>query len=114
RERPSDRSPDGKWSAFVKDHNVFVRDRATGAEFPLSKEGTADDGYLGRMHWSPDSKKLVALREKKGETHTVYEVESSPRDQVQPRLISFPYYKPGDRLPVSKPHLFDVESRKEI
>src|SRR5205085_12272765 len=32
RERASDRSPDGKWSAFIKDHNVHVRDRATGDE----------------------------------------------------------------------------------
>ena len=29
-------------------------------------------------------------------------------------MVTYPYPKPGDKLPVAKPHLFDVAARKEI
>jgi dipeptidyl aminopeptidase/acylaminoacyl peptidase len=109
-----DRSPDGRWRAFVKDHNVRLRDRTSGEEIVLSRDGSADDAYESEFYWSPDSKKLVALRTHKGDDRHVSFIESSPRDQLQPRLHSFYYLKPGDRIPLTKPHLFDVAGRKEI
>jgi dipeptidyl aminopeptidase/acylaminoacyl peptidase len=114
RTRPSEVSPDGKWSVAIKDHNLFLRERAGGKEFALSSDGKPDDGYSSEIYWSPDGMKLVALRSKKGEEHKVYLIESSPRDQLQPKLHSLDYLKPGDRIPISKPHLFDVVGRKEI
>ena len=39
RQRPAENSPDGKWSAFIRDNNVFVRDQS-GAEFQLSTNGS--------------------------------------------------------------------------
>ncbi|MGC4003863.1 MAG: DPP IV N-terminal domain-containing protein [Pirellulales bacterium] len=48
------------------------------------------------------------------QTHEIHMVESSPRDQTQPKLITKQYLKPGDRVAVSKPHLFDLEAGKEI
>jgi dipeptidyl aminopeptidase/acylaminoacyl peptidase len=107
-------SPDGRWTAFLRDHNVFVRDRHNGAETALSTDGAAEDAYTDRLHWAPDSKKLVVLKTTKGEGRKVYLIESSPKDQLQPKLHSCDYDKPGDRIAVSKPHLFDVEARKEI
>jgi dipeptidyl aminopeptidase/acylaminoacyl peptidase len=41
-------------------------------------------------------------------------VESSPRDQLQPKTSTYDYLKPGDPIPLPKPHLFDVAARKEI
>ncbi|MBI3416192.1 MAG: DPP IV N-terminal domain-containing protein [Verrucomicrobia bacterium] len=107
-------SPDGKRLAFVKDHNVLIQDLESGDEFPLSSDGNADDSFGERLHWSPDSKKLVAVRTKKGEEHKVVLVESSPKDQLQPKLHSFDYLKPGDRIPLAKPQLFDVDARRQI
>jgi len=114
--RPSRRneSPDGKWVGFFKDHNLYLRNLDENEEFALSSDGSVEDSYSGRVFWSPDSKKVVALRTKKGDERKVCFVESSPRDQVQPRLHSFPYPKPGDRIPVSSPQLFDVSARKHI
>jgi Tol biopolymer transport system component len=86
----------------------------SGEEFVLSVDGTPDDGYQDRFFWSPDSKKLVAVRVAKGQDHKVYFVESSPKDQLQPRLHSFDYLKPGDKLPHPRPQLFDVAGRKQI
>ena len=109
-----DASPDGKWVAFVKDHNLFLRAEDGGEEIALSTDGTEQDAYEPRVFWSPDSSKLAALKTTRGEEHIVHFVESSPRDQIQPKLHSFPYPKPGDVIPTSKPHLFDVASRSEV
>ena len=107
-------SPDGRWLAFFKEHNLYLRELEDGEEFALSTEGNEGDAYSGRVFWSPDSKKLVALRTKKGEERKVYFIESSPKDQLQPRLHSFTYPKPGDRIPVSTPQLFDVIARDHV
>jgi hypothetical protein len=66
------------------------------------------------VYWSPDSKRLVAMWTRTVPGRLVYLVESSPRDQVQPKLQSYPYLKPGDEIPIRKPKLFDVENRKPI
>ena len=111
--RRGSESPDGKWLAFTKDNNVWLRDAETKAETPLSTGGTAGDSY-GRVHWAPDSKKLVAIRTKAGGDRKVTLVESSPRDQLQPKTITYDYLKPGDPIPLPKPHLFDVANKKEV
>ncbi len=107
-------SPDGKWVAFLKDQNVYLRNKETREEHPLSQGGTEADGYEHGVYWSPDSKKLIALKTAKGDDRKVYLVESAPRDQLQPKLSSYHYLKPGDKVPVTKPHLFDITERKEI
>jgi dipeptidyl aminopeptidase/acylaminoacyl peptidase len=112
--QPGGVSPDKRWRAFIKDSNVRIQDLETSDTFILSADGTADDAYGDRFYWSPDSKKLVAVRTKKGDERKVYLIESSPKDQLQPKLDSYDYLKPGDRIPQDKPHLFDVIERKQI
>lgn len=107
-------SPDGKFAVVARDHNLILRTKADGREVRLSFEGSDVDSYDPRVFWSPDSKRFVALRTRKGSGHKVHMVASSPKDQVQPRLVTHDYLKPGDQVDVSKPHLFDVEAGKEI
>ena len=107
-------SPDGKWIASVRDYNLRIKPTIGEGEIQLSREGNADDSYIPEVTWSPDSRKLVAFRTTKPQDHKVYYVESSPADQLQPKLESIDYLKPGDRIPQRKPHLFDVERRIEI
>ncbi|WP_435018662.1 DPP IV N-terminal domain-containing protein [Tundrisphaera sp. TA3] len=109
-----DESPDGKWVAFIKDFNVYLRPKDGGDEVALSTEGVENDGYEAGVFWSPDSRKLVAMRTLQGDHRRVTLVESSPRDQVQPKVTGYDYLKPGDRVPISKPHLFDVGEKKPI
>ena len=78
-------SPDGNWVAFIRENNVWLRDTKTKEETQLSKDGKEGDSY-GRMIWSPDSKRLIAIRTKAGGDRKVTLVESSPRDQLQPNL----------------------------
>ncbi len=107
-------APDGSFTAFIKDQQVWLRDNGSKAETELSRNGSQEDQYTGEIFWSPDSRKFVALKTVQGQKHTVYEVQSSPPDQVQPKLVQFDYLKPGDRIPLTRPHLFDAQRRKPI
>jgi dipeptidyl-peptidase 4 len=113
--RPSgNASPDGKWIAGFKDHNLILTDRSTKKEIPLTKDGAAADGYEGPVFWSPDSSRLIAMRTVPGDDRKVNLIESSPKDQIYPKLHTLSYAKPGDKLTISKPHLFDVAALTEI
>jgi dipeptidyl aminopeptidase/acylaminoacyl peptidase len=107
-------SPDGRWAAMVRDFNVVVRDTESGETFALSTDGTADDPYQGDMRWSPDSSRLVVLQVRPAQEHTVTIVESSPSDQVQPKVKTINYLKPGDQIAHPRPRLFDVIARKQV
>jgi dipeptidyl-peptidase 4 len=41
-------------------------------------------------------------------------IESAPRDQVQPKLHSYDYLKPGDRVAIDRPQLFDLETKQRV
>ncbi|NQV24085.1 MAG: DPP IV N-terminal domain-containing protein [Rhodopirellula sp.] len=118
REIPEGRqSPDGKWIAFEHNHDLQIRSTSDPAAETITL-GTSDTdgGWYSDRHisWSPDSRKLVALRTRQGQQHDVSVVESSPQDQLQPKLHTHNYLKPGDQIPQSTPHLFDVDTKKEI
>jgi dipeptidyl-peptidase-4 len=106
-------SPDGKWSISIKDNNVVLVNRESKEETPLTTDGKAADGY-GRVFWAADSKHFVAIKTKAGGDRKVTLVETSPRDQLQPKTSTYDYLKPGDPIPQAKPHLFDVAAKKEI
>ena len=107
-------SPDGKLAVFVKDHDLYLRDKESKEEFLLADDGLEGDSYDNQVYWSADSRKVVALRTKAGDERKVQLIESSPKDQLQPKLSNYNYLKPGDRVPISKPHLFDIPSRKQV
>jgi dipeptidyl aminopeptidase/acylaminoacyl peptidase len=108
-------SPDGKWVASIQNGNVFLRDRDTGRRVQLTSDATDDNTYdSDSISWSPDSAHLVVHKTLDGDHRLVYEVQSSPPDQEQPKLLQFEYLKPGDRIALTKPHLFDVAAGKEV
>lgn len=103
-----------KVEAFIKDHNVWLRLGKDGEEVALTTDGEEGDGYQGNFQWSPDRRKLIGFRHKKAQEHIVHFVESSPKDQLQPKLHSNSYLKPGDEIAQTKPHLFDIVGKKEV
>lgn len=107
-------SPDGKWTAFIKNDNVYVREVATGKEKQLSQDGTLSNYYSSYIQWSPDSKSMVSCRIRPVEKRYVYYVESSPADQAQPKLHKQEYAKPGDELRFKVPCIFEVESGRRL
>ncbi|MFD2934252.1 S9 family peptidase [Spirosoma flavum] len=107
-------SPDSNSTAYIKNHNLYVRSEKTKQERQLSFDGSAGDYYAGTIQWSPDSKKLLTSKIRPNTPHLIYFVRSSPQDQLQPKLENREYLKPGDALPVSRPQLFLVEEGKQI
>ncbi len=115
RTRPRSDSPDGKFTAIVRDFKLIVRANASNEEIILGDDGKVSDAYSeGQVWWSPDSTHLVALRTEPAQEHKIYEVESSPKDQVQPKLRTLDYLKPGDKIAHPRPALFDVAARKRV
>src|SRR5262249_21270731 len=101
-------SPDGNWEAFVRDHNLFLREIGTTNEAHPPPAGCAPIPYARteqpnraiemeydrrdpetptpEVFWAPDSKHLVAMRHQPGSDRRVYLIQSSPPDQLQPKL----------------------------
>lgn len=129
-------SPDGKWTAIAKGHNLFLRNVETGDERRLTHDGNPGASYQRDIYrtrsmnlrynaespkpeavdvyWSPDSTKLLAIRTRYSMTREVSLVASSPDDQLQPRVVTYPYLKPGDEIPISEPKLFHIETGESV
>jgi dipeptidyl aminopeptidase/acylaminoacyl peptidase len=107
------KSPDGKWTAVIEKSNVVLRDAATKMETKLTTDGTPENAY-GKLMWAPDSNHLIAIRTKAGGNRTVTLVESSPKDQLQPKTSSYFYLKPGDEVPQDEPHVFDITKKQKV
>jgi len=107
-------SPDKKWSAFIRNYNVWIRSADDKKEYQLSFDGGTGEYYSTYFRWSENSAKLVTCRVRPAEKHMIYYIESSPEDQLQPRHYSYEYQKPGDAIPQKYPQLFDIASRKQI
>ncbi|MDP6543225.1 MAG: prolyl oligopeptidase family serine peptidase [Phycisphaerae bacterium] len=108
-------SPDGKMTVFVKDHNLHIRLKSDkNKTWALTRDGSEENAYSGRVAWSPDSKKLAALRIKPGKPSKLYRIESSPSDQLHPKLHVSNYARPGDPIETRRPYLFDIVARKPI
>lgn len=131
--RPKDEivSPDGKWAAFSRDENLWVRAVATGQETQLSTDGEANWGYAvvpegccqeisnRRAHrkvwpvlrWSPDSKRIATHRYDERKVESLYLIETVAGGR--PKLHSYHYALPGDSvIPTWVPYVFEVESKR--
>ncbi len=103
-------SPDKKWKVYIKNSNIYVSktdDPAT--ERQLSFDGSPGEFYSAWIYWSPDSKHFVSNRIRPGQKRLLTLIESSPTDQLQPKLHTRDYLKPGDALNQKYPVVFDVE-----
>lgn len=106
-------SPDGRWVAFIRDSNLFLRPKEGGEAQALSRDGVPGDSYASEVSWAPDSSTLVALQVRAGAERKVTFVEAAPKDQVQPRVHQQDYLKPGDPLPKPRLRVFTMADRQQ-
>jgi len=107
-----DVSPDGRWRAYVKDHNLWVRARGEESEeIQLSTDGTAGNSYQSPF-WAPNSNNLAAFRIQPGKVGEVHMVESSPRKGGRANLHTRRYALPGDKFPIHELNWFDLARRE--
>ena len=107
-------SPDGQWTARIVDHNLVVSKQGEDDAVTLTTDGTAGNGYTNLFYWSPDSTRLVAIKRQAGGDRRVTIIDSMPDRDLQPRTDSYFYLKPGDKVAIDRPHLFDLESMRAI
>lgn len=100
------------WNFAIKKNDLWATDIATGQEFQITFDGTPTDHYRTTGNfWSPDQSKLVVFRTRAAQERKVNIVSSSPKDQLQPKLITLDYLKPGDQIALPRPVLIDVKTR---
>ena len=99
-------SPDGRLAAYIRDHNLWVRQLATGRETQLTTDGRPDFGYAtnnaGWIHdespvltWSPDSRRIATFQH---DGRGVPEMHLLETKVGAPRLESWKYPLPGDSV----------------
>lgn len=116
-------SPDGKFVAFIKDYNLWVRDVATKKETQLTTDGEKDFGYAtdnaGWTHsdgavlqWSPDSKKIATFKQDQRKVGDMYLVTTNVGT---PTLKAWKYPLPGDKeIAMIHRCIIEVETPKVI
>jgi dienelactone hydrolase len=115
----SEMSPDGKYAAYIKDYNLWVRDMATGADKQLTTDGVKDYGYAtdnagwissdrAVLKWSPDSKKIATFQQDQRKAGDMYLVNTVAG---HPTLKAWKYPLPGDEhVTMIERVIIDVEA----
>jgi dipeptidyl aminopeptidase/acylaminoacyl peptidase len=116
-------SPDGKLEAFLRGWNLWVRDRATGKETPLTSDGSKDFGYATDnagwrqsdrpvLDWSPDSTRIATYRQ---DQRHLGEMDLVSTRVGHPVLKQWKYPLPGDsRVFLIEPVVIAVGTRKIV
>ncbi|MGA8441122.1 MAG: DPP IV N-terminal domain-containing protein [Candidatus Sulfotelmatobacter sp.] len=127
-------SPNKRWAAYVKEHNLYLRDVVTGTVLQLTNDGvvgwdyatplpslrvmvdqgTEDVKQPAAVFWSPDSSKLIAYRLDSRNSGRFTSLQFVPPDQLRPRAFTYVYPLPGEVLAKAEPIIFDIQSGKRI
>lgn len=116
-------SPDKTKAAFIRNDNLWIRELASGKEYPLTTDGVKDYGYAtdnaGWKHsdapvvlWSPDSKKIATFQQDQRKVGDMYLVTTNVG---HPELQAWKYPLPGDsNVIMIERVIIDVETPKVI
>ncbi|HSH44724.1 MAG TPA: DPP IV N-terminal domain-containing protein [Longimicrobiales bacterium] len=97
-------SPDGARVAFIREHDLWVRELDTGEETRLTTDGREDFGYATNnagwtrssrpvLLWSPDSRRIATFQH---DARGVGEMYLATTEVGHPRLDAWKYPLPGD------------------
>ena len=124
-------SPDGKWAAFTRGDNLWVRELADGHETQLTTDAEPDFGYAKPtgccqqvtvtldkreqrpvLVWSPDSRRIATYKMDERGVRRMYLLETKTPAAV---LHTYPYALPGDSIvPRFDIYMFDVAAHKSV
>lgn len=105
------RSPDGRYEIYARDHNLFVREVATGIEKQLTTDGEPYNSYAvddegrsrsgeekeTRAAWLDDSRRVYFSRSDQRRVDNLYLLNSMTG---KPSVVSSKYMMPGDLFTV--------------
>jgi dipeptidyl-peptidase-4 len=127
-------SPDHRWAAYIRSHNLYVRDVSTGTTLQLTNDGAPEDDYATPLpslrelvdqgtedirqrpavFWSPDSSKLVSYKIDSRNAGRFTSLQFVPSGQLRPKAFTYVYPLPGEVLPKAEPIVFDLFTMKRI
>ena len=101
-------SPDGKKAVFTRDHNLWLRDMASGQETALTEDGETGYAYgcdrfgfdtpVVEALWSPDSQQVLTHQLDQRGVEATPIVHYLPKDgSLRPQLEEWPVSFPGDK-----------------
>jgi dipeptidyl-peptidase 4 len=104
--RSSVTSPDGRYAAYIREHNLWVRDLATNADRQLTTDGQEHFGYATNnagwirsdapvLLWSPDSRRIATFQH---DSRGVSEMYLVTTNVGPPRLHAWRYPHPQDSV----------------
>jgi dipeptidyl-peptidase-4 len=125
------RSPDGRWVAFTRGDNVWVRELTNAHEIQLTTDAQPDFGYAKPtgccqqvtnvmqhrdqspvLVWSPDSRRIATYKMDERDVRRLYLLETKTPAAV---LHSYPYALPGDSIvPRFDTYMLDVAARRAV
>jgi len=128
------KSPDGKWIAYAKDYNLFIKSIESNQEFQLSNEGKRGyeyassydwfdkmEGENGKrpkrffMNWSEDSNWITTNIVDTRNAEKMYMLDHSIESLYKPKLLSYYRGSPGDKTMVMlTPVFYNVKTKKEV
>lgn len=98
----------------VRDFELWYKDDE-GQNHQLSKNGSEESPFdTNCIYPSTDKQYAVVWQYTPAQDHKINLVESSPEDQIEPKLHTKEYLKPGDHVGIDRPRLFDLKSRREV
>lgn len=106
-------SPDGKWIAFIKNQNIYVKEVATGKEKQLSLDGTLGNYYSAYIAGHRTVRRWLPARSVRWKS-AMFIMWNLLRLISFSKLHKQEYAKPGDELPFKVPCIYEVESGRSI
>ena len=128
------KSPDGKWTAYSKNHNLYIQNLNTKQEIALSSDGM-DNYEYGNSYswynlfdlenpdkvssdfiaeWSPDSKRIATIRTDYRKSKRLYLLQFVPKEGRRAKVWSYDRGLTGDtEMAMVEYTLFDVNARKQ-
>jgi dipeptidyl-peptidase-4 len=128
-------SPNGTFAAFVQDHNLWIKEIATGKKYRLTTNGSEDHAYAERsgtvLHpvsqvrlnetplpyavWSPDSRRIATFRMDQRNVTPLYLLQCVPGNDSRPKPWTYRFAMPGEEhVPMYEPIIVDVVEKKVI
>lgn len=119
-------SPDGKKTAFVRNHNIWIRDHLTNEEQALTDNGLTDNTYGSapwsakvQALWSPDSQQIFTHQLDLRKVTTRVLMNHVPHDapfgaqKVRPQVLEQKMAYPGDKdVEIYRLVAIDIDTRK--
>ncbi|HHL57763.1 MAG TPA: S9 family peptidase [Bacteroidetes bacterium] len=125
KQRLAEFSPDGKYVAFVRDNNLFVKDMTSKEEITVTNDGAFNHiingtcdwvyeeefGFTKGFYWSPDSKKIAFY---KFDESRVKEYTLTYYEDLYPEWYTYKYPKAGEDNSIVNIYVYQLEADKTV